>query len=126
MSPNNAYNVYTQNNVGIESPAKLIEMLYEGILRFNTQAKHAIKLGDVEKKTYWINRANAIFFELIHTLDMSQGQVSQYLNGLYSYQLQELAAANIENDANKLDQVNHVVKGLLEAWREKTCVAQAV
>lgn len=126
MSPNNAYNVYTQNNVGIESPAKLIEMLYEGILRFNTQAKHAIKLGDIEKKTYWINRSNAIFFELIHAIDMSQGQVSEYLNGLYTYQLQQLSAANVENDMEKLDQVNNVIKGLLEAWREKACVAQAV
>jgi len=126
MSPNNAYNVYTQNNVGIESPAKLIEMLYEGILRFNTQAKHAIKLGDIEKKTYWINRANAVFFELIHSIDMSQGQVSEYLNGLYTYQLQTLAAANIESDASKLDEVNGVIKGLLEAWREKTRVAQPV
>lgn len=123
MSPNNAYNVYTQNNVGIESPTKLIEMLYEGILRFNTQAKHAIKLGDIEKKTYWINRSNAIFFELIHTLDMSQGQVSEYLNGLYSFQLQQLCEASMENSMEKIDQVNHVVKGLLEAWRETTSVA---
>ena len=56
----NAYSTYAQNNVGIESPQKLIEMLYEGVLRFNTQAKRAIRDNDIEKRTYWINRSNAI------------------------------------------------------------------
>ena len=39
MYGNVAYNIYTQNDLGVESPAKLVEMLYEGVLRFNAQAK---------------------------------------------------------------------------------------
>lgn len=39
MYGNTAYNIYSQNNVGIESPEKLVEMMYEGVLRFNAQAK---------------------------------------------------------------------------------------
>ena len=35
MYGNTAHSIYAQNNVGIESPEKLISMLYEGILRFN-------------------------------------------------------------------------------------------
>ncbi|MGL2902580.1 flagellar export chaperone FliS [Helicobacter pylori] len=34
----NAYQAYQHNRVSVESPAKLIEMLYEGILRFSSQA----------------------------------------------------------------------------------------
>ena len=33
-----AYTAYSQNNVSIESPEKLIQMLYEGILRFTSCA----------------------------------------------------------------------------------------
>ncbi len=33
MYANAAHNIYAQNNIGVESPAKLIEMLYEGVLR---------------------------------------------------------------------------------------------
>ena len=117
---NLAYNTYAQNNVGIESASKLIEMLFEGILRFNVQAKHAMKNGDIEKKTYWINRSTAIFTELINTLDFDQGDISHYLNGLYSHQLQQLALANVENSPEKLDEINQVVKGLIEAWRDET------
>ena len=120
----NAYNAYAQNNVNIESPQKLIEMLYEGVLRFNTQAKRAINDNDIEKRTYWINRSNAVFIELINSLDFKQGNIAVYLNGLYSYQLRLLIKANTENNASYLDEVNLVMRGLLDAWRESTNVDQ--
>jgi flagellar protein FliS len=124
MYGNVAHNIYAQNNVGIESPAKLIEMLYEGVLRFNAQAKKAIKDGDIEKRVYWINRSVAIITELISVLDMKQqGRVAKYLEGLYNYEIQLLNLANVQKDTAKLDEVSNVFKGLLEAWRETTNVA---
>ena len=123
MYGNVAHNIYAQNNVGIESPAKLIEMLYEGVLRFNAQAKKAIKDGDVEKRVYWMNRSVAIITELISILDIKQGNIAEYLEGLYNYEIQLLSAAGAENDVAKLDEVSDVFKTLLEAWRESTNVA---
>lgn len=121
---NLAYNTYTQNNVGVESPEKLIQMMYEGILRFNMQAKRSINEDDIERRTYWINRSNAVFGELINILDYSQGDVAHYLSGLYHYQLRLLVEANIHNNSEKLDEINRVMKGLLEAWRENVTMAQ--
>ena len=48
MYSSQAINSYTQNNINIETPEKLIEMLYEGALRFTSFAKKAIEKGDVE------------------------------------------------------------------------------
>jgi len=123
MHGNLAHNIYAENNVGVESPAKLIEMLYEGILRFNAQAKKAIKDGDVEKRVYWINRSTAIITELISILDKEQGDVSEYLQGLYNYEIQLLASASAFNNTDEIDEVSNVFKSLLEAWRETTNVA---
>ncbi len=124
MYAGNAYNTYTENNVGIESKEKLIEILYEGVLRFNAQAKKALKDKNVEKKFYWANRSIAIIVELIETLDMkAQGNISAYLSGLYNYQIQLLSEALVENDTTKIDECTNVFKGLLEAWREATHVA---
>ena len=120
MYGNTAYDTYTQNNVEIESPSKLIEMLYEGVLRFNAQAKKAIKDGLIDKKVYWTNRSIAIITELITILDKSQGEVAYYLEGLYNYQIYLLSEVSIHNDIEKLDEVSNVFKGLLEAWREST------
>ena len=123
MYGNTAHNIYAQNDIGIESQAKLVAMLYEGVLRFNAQAKKSIKDKDIEKRVYWVNRSTAIITELIANLDMEQGQIAEYLEGLYNYQIQLLAEAGNESDFDKLDECSNVFKVLLSAWRETTDVA---
>jgi len=105
------YNAYNQNAMTVESPYKLVEMLFEGVLKFVSQAKKSMEEDDIEKQVYWINRTIDIFTELISSLDYSgeQEQLANYLNGLYTYQITE-----------KLDIVLKVGRGLLEAWREET------
>ncbi|CUU84213.1 flagellar protein FliS [Campylobacter hyointestinalis subsp. hyointestinalis] len=120
MQTNLAYQAYNQNNIGIESPEKLITMLYEGILRFIYRAKKAMDDEDIENKVLFLNKTSAIFFELINSLDMNQGAVSQYLNGLYARQIQLIAEANLKNDKAPLDEVIHVTRELLDAWRDAT------
>ncbi|OHE08505.1 MAG: flagellar export chaperone FliS [Sulfurimonas sp. RIFOXYB2_FULL_37_5] len=115
-----AYSAYSQNNISIESSEKLIKMLYEGILRFASLAKRSIDEGDIEKKTYWINRTSAIYSELINSLNYDGGQIAHYLSGLYVHQIKLLAEANIYNDTSKLDEVLSVTKELLQAWRDET------
>ncbi|MDF1876157.1 flagellar export chaperone FliS [Sulfurimonas sp. SAG-AH-194-I05] len=124
MYGNKAHSIYAQNNVGIESPEKLITMLYEGILRFNAQAKKAIKDKDIEKKVYWINRSTAVITELIACLDMHQGNVSEYLERLYDYEIQLLGLASSQNDITKIDEVSNVFRELNAAWKETTNVGQ--
>lgn len=119
MRGNNAYNIYQQNSVSVESPVKLVEMLYEGILRFSAQAKHYMETEDIEKKIYYINRTTDIFTELLNTLDYDRGgDVAVYLTGLYTHQIKLLTQANVANDTTKIDIVMNVARGLLEAWRE--------
>ncbi|SFV54697.1 Flagellar biosynthesis protein fliS [hydrothermal vent metagenome] len=123
MYANVAHDIYNENNLSIESPEKLIEMLYEGVLRFNAQAKKAIKEHDIEKKVYWLNRSITIVNELRSILNFKGGDIALYLDGLYGYQLDLLFDAMLENETEKLDESTNVFKGLLEAWRETTHVA---
>jgi len=117
-----ALNAYTQNSINVESPHKLVEMLFEGILKFTAQAKKSMEEDDIEKQVYWINRTIDIFSELISSLDYSGEQqgLAEYLNGLYTYQIKLLTEANVECETEKLETVMKVAKGLLEAWREET------
>ncbi len=121
---NNLINKYNQANINIENPAKLILMLYEGALRFSNFAKKAIKENDVEKKVKYINKTIDIFIELINSLDFEKGgQIAYYLNGLYAYQIELLTKANAENKIEYIEQVIHVIKELIEAWKEETGVS---
>lgn len=118
-----ALNAYAQNAARIESPEKLVQMLFEGILRFTAQAKKAIEDGDIEKKVYWLNRSIDIFAELINSLNYEKGgEVANYLNGLYSHQIYLLSTANLENTTGPLDTVMSVTKGLIDAWKDVTGV----
>lgn len=119
MQNNLAYNAYSQSQVGIESPQRLIEMLYEGILRFCARIKVAIRNEDIEQRVYFVKRTTAIFIELINNLDYEKGgEVAHYLSGLYTREIQLLSLANLENNEARIDEVINVTKGLLEAWRD--------
>jgi len=121
MTYNKALNSYNQMNVNVERPEKLVLMLYEGALRFTNFAKKAINEGNIEEKVKYIIKTSNIFIELLNSLDFEKGgDVAYYLNGLYAYQLELLAKANLENETKYLDDVIRVLKGLIEAWKEET------
>lgn len=116
------YNAYSQSAATIQSPYKLVQMLFEGILKFTSQAKKSMEEGDIEKQVYWINRSIDIFTELMASLDFSEGNgnMAHYLQGLYTHQIKTLTEANMECDPAMLDIVLKVTRGLLEAWNEET------
>ncbi|HIP58999.1 MAG TPA: flagellar export chaperone FliS [Campylobacterales bacterium] len=117
-----AYQAYNQNHTAVQTPEKLIEMLYEGLLRFASLAKRAIEEGDAEAKAKWINKSSDIFIELISSLSNDGTDMTAYLSGLYMHQIKTLNRANIKNSTNELDSIIHVVKVLLETWKEETTV----
>jgi len=119
MRSNLAYSAYSQNSVSIESSEKLIKMLYEGVLKFASQAKKSIEFKDTEKKVYWINRTTAIFSELLNSLNYDGGEIAHYLSGLYTHQIKLLSEANINDDIKKLEEVITVTKILLKTWNEE-------
>ena len=112
---------YAQTQVLVDSNEKMIEMLYEGAMRFLVRAKRAIDETDIEGRSNNIRKTIAIFVELVNILDHEKGgQVAAYLDGLYSHQIQTLSMVNITQDKEKIDEVLRVLRGLLEAWREVT------
>ena len=115
-----AHQAYSQNHTAVQTPEKLIEMLYEGLLKFTSLAKRAIEEGDFEAKVKWINRSSDIFIELISSLSNDGTDITAYLSGLYMHQIKSLNNANIKNSTSELDTIIHVVKVLLETWKEET------
>ncbi len=123
---NRAYMAYNQNHTAVQTPEKLIEMLYEGLLKFTSMAKRAIEEGDVEAKSRWINKSIDIFIELINSLNNDGTEITAYLSGLYMHQIKSLNNANIQNSTAELNTIIHVIKVLLETWKEETEVKYEV
>jgi len=112
--------VYNKQSATTDDPYMLILKLYEGLLRYLSFVENAINNDEIEEKFEYINKSIAIFDELRNVLDFDGGDIAYYLDGLYLYQIETLFSAGIDNNLNAIAQVQKVVKGLIEAWKEET------
>ena len=109
---------YRERAIMTASPGRLVVMLYDGARRFLTQGAHAMRARDIARANERLKRAEAIIQELLATLDMSQGEVSERLSAIYNFCRRLLTEARLEQDADKIDQVIELLAELREAWAE--------
>lgn len=122
MNTANALKAY--NNVGIESgvdsadPHKLILLLYQGALLAIASAKNQMMRNETAAKGASISHAISIIDSgLKASLNMEQGgELSQNLSDLYSYMVDRLVNANLNNDVATLDEISKMLIELRTAW----------
>ena len=117
MAINNPYKAYEQNTVNTSTPGELTLMLYNGCLKFITQAKKAIESNEIEAKNTAIQKAQAIINELSVTLDRSF-PVEDNMLVLYEFVNNRLLEANIKNDPTKLDEAFAIVTDFRDTWKQ--------
>src|SRR3954470_14514839 len=109
---------YQQQAILTATPGRLVVMLYDGALRFLFQSATAMRNGLVAVADEKLRRAEAIVDELLVTLDMSQGEISERLQAIYVFCNRLMREARIEHDAGKLDTTRELLAELREAWAE--------
>jgi flagellar protein FliS len=125
MGYSNAYNAYQKTNVNTASQGRLVVLLYEGIVKQLTLAETyieedgKIKPKNIEKFGICIQKAQAIITELQVSLDMEKGgDIARNLMSLYVFFNEELLAANINHNKEKIEFVLKMVKDLADSWRQ--------
>ena len=125
MGYSNAYNAYQKTNINTASQGRLVVLLYEGIIKQLTTAETyignngKISPGNIEKYGICIQKAQAIITELQVSLDMEKGgDIARNLMSLYVFFNEELLAANISHNKEKLEFVLKMVKDLADSWRQ--------
>lgn len=111
----------TKTKAGVESasPHRLIQMLLDGALEKVSMAKGAIDRGDINEKGTLIGWAISIIDGLNASLDKeSGGEIAENLSSLYEYMQTRLLAANLEGNAEILDEVSNLLKTIKSAWDE--------
>ena len=114
---NNGYQQYKKTQVDTASQGKLIVMLYDGAIRFVNIAIEAMPTKNIEKIHNNILKAQEIINELISSLNMDVGDISQKLFSLYMYMNKRLMDANIQKDAAPLVEVRKYLMELRDAWQ---------
>ncbi|MBI5057041.1 MAG: flagellar export chaperone FliS [Nitrospirae bacterium] len=98
---------------------RIILMLYEGTLNHMKIAKQKIERGDTLSKGIHISKATLIVTELSNVLDMEKGgEISVNLRRLYTYVLQRLLYANLNNDVAALEEAEKIIGTIKDGWKE--------
>ncbi len=121
--PHSAVQQYNKIGVssGVESasPHRLIQMLMLGALGKINTAKGHMERGEISSKGGNISWAISIIDGLRASLDLDTGgEIAQNLDDLYDYMTRRLARANVENDADILDEVASLLRSIKLSWDE--------
>jgi flagellar protein FliS len=109
---------YRANAVLTATSEQLVVALYDGVHRFLFQASTAMANKEIQTAHFKQKRAEGIIQHLLDTLDMEQGEIAQRLNAIYSFCLEHLRQARLEQNHRKLDEVDEMLGKLRQSWAE--------
>ena len=115
------YKVDQYKNAGVEtvSPVQLVVKLYDGALRFLTQADQAIANNDFSTRGRSLSKAHAIISELQSTLDTRHApDLCRELDRLYEYVLHQITQCAVTGKADLLKSPLRILTELRGAWAE--------
>lgn len=112
----NPYASYQESSVLTASPEQLVVMLYDGAVRFLRQSEAAFGEQAWSQGFERMQRAEAIFDELLATLNMDAGELSERLQAIYVFCKKQLIEARLQRDARKVAQVARLLADLRESW----------
>jgi flagellar protein FliS len=118
-------NRYVGTSVGTASPARLVTMLYDRLVRDLTTTEAALAGSDLEGANSALIHAQEIIWELAAGLDPTKWSGGPALAALYQFMLEELLAANVKKDAAKVESVRGLVEPLRDAWHQAAELAAA-
>ena len=109
---------YTADAVTTASPARLLVMLYDRLVRDLVTAEAAAQSDDLSTMSRELIHAQEIILELRTSLNMEIWDGAQGLSDLYPWLHAELMAANIKRDAARITTCLGIVEPLRDAWRQ--------
>lgn len=110
---------YQATQVSTASKVQLVVLMYDGAIRFITEAKEKFAAGDVAGKGVAISKAQKIIHELTNALDMRRGgEVAANLSQVYMRISRNLINANINRKMEDLDESLESLRNLRGAWEQ--------
>jgi flagellar protein FliS len=110
---------YLEEEILQANTIKLVQALYRSAIHSITKARSFLSGGQIRERSNEITRACEILTELSHGLDLERGgRLAASLGQLYDYMQRQLIEANAQQSAPHLNEVEGLLRTLLEAWDE--------
>ena len=114
-APNNPY---LRDAVMTATPEQLQLMLYDGCIRFATQARDAIERKDFETSCEKLIRAQNIIMEMRNGLDYDvNAELCERVASIYGFLYKKLLDANTKRDVNAIDDALRVLRLERDTWQ---------
>ncbi|NOT28969.1 MAG: flagellar export chaperone FliS [Planctomycetes bacterium] len=118
MKQDSAAAAYKSARFESAPPLKLVQLMYEGALRFLEQAEAAMAASEVGRFQERCLRAQSVIAELRVSLDPEQApELAEQLHGLYLFAEAEICAALAAESSAGLAHVRGVLTTLLDGWK---------
>ena len=111
-------NVDFQTGINSASPHQLITLLFDGILVAITKAKQHMLNQEILEKNEAISKETLLIDSGLRAgLNFQQGgELAKNLDDLYSYMLNRLMLAHLNNQPELLDEVHNLLADIKSAW----------
>jgi len=110
---------YMKTRIMTASPEQLQLMLYDGAIRFATEAKTHMAEGRTEQCHHQLLRAQKIVMELIHGLRPDvNADLCNKMSSLYNFVYRKLVDANVRKEADCIDDATQVLAIIRDGWGE--------
>ncbi len=110
-------NPYLRNAVMTARPEQLQLMLYDGAIRFVSQAREAIEKKEIENSFNLLTRAQNIVREMEHGLRHEVApEICGQMASLYQFVFGKLVDANVNKDLQAIDDALKVLRHQRETW----------
>lgn len=109
---------YAREAVTTASPATLLLMLYDRLVRDLITAEQALADGDLARASTELVHAQDVVGELHSSLDVTAWDGAAGLASLYLFVRSELITANLRKDRAQVAAVRELVEPLRDAWRQ--------
>ncbi|MBL8022884.1 MAG: flagellar export chaperone FliS [Elusimicrobia bacterium] len=108
---------YLAREVESASPAKLVLMLYDGVLSAIGKAEVEIAAKRVPEAHHQLIKAQDIVLSLANGLNMEAGgSIAQSLYLLYDFIYDALVRANLNKDSEPLQKIKEILITIRDAW----------
>jgi flagellar protein FliS len=113
-----AAQAYRQTQV-TTSQGEVVVLLYDGALKFLTEAKECLAVKDMAGKGNCISKTLDVLQELEGSLNLERGgDLARNLRGLYAFCAKHLVQANLKKRPQMIDEVIKIIAGLRNAYAE--------
>ncbi|MDR1961220.1 MAG: flagellar export chaperone FliS [Gracilibacteraceae bacterium] len=117
MAVPNPYQNYKQQSIYMMTPPELLLLLYDELVKRVHLSMKALEAKEVDAAHKNLLRAQDIIRYLSVTLKDGY-EISEVLDSLYDYFLQQLVLANVRKDPLILEEILPMIEELRDAWQQ--------